>query len=100
MLSKPLVLSTTSPGWVLASLNFSGAISRLRHYGRFLSAAFGHHVSTFLHPFAPSELPDFFATMSALTPTRWSDLSIFPLAAAQVSALHTPSLRNLPSPIT
>jgi hypothetical protein len=30
----------------------------------------GHGVSTFLHPFAPPELPGFHATMGALTPAR------------------------------
>jgi hypothetical protein len=56
-----------------ARRDVSGARSRLRHSCRFLSIAFGHHVSTFLHPFAPPALPGFIATMSALTPARRRD---------------------------
>jgi hypothetical protein len=54
--------------WVL-----SGAVSHLRHSRRCLSIAFGHHVSTFLHPFAPPALPGFIATTSAVTPARRRD---------------------------
>ena len=40
------------------------------HYHRFVVRCHELHVSTFLHPFAPPELPGFFATMGALTPGR------------------------------
>src|SRR5208337_104413 len=42
-----------------------------------------HHVSTFLHPFAPPALPGFIATMSALTPARGCACGLLNLA-------HTP----------
>jgi hypothetical protein len=48
----------------------SDAVSHLRHSRRFLSVNLSRHVSTFLHPFAPPELPGFFAHMSAVTPAR------------------------------
>jgi len=45
----------------------------------------GLHASTFLHPFAPRELPRFLATMGALRPGRLP-------ATAQVSLLHVDGL--------
>jgi hypothetical protein len=92
----------------------SGAVSRLRHSRRCVSTAFGHHVSTFLHPFAPPALPGFLATTSALTPARWRDVQArsapprravprgpFSTCAAQVSSLHVSHpFRSLPSPTT
>ena len=47
------------------------------------SETLGHHASTFLHPFAPPELPGFNATMGALTPARWYSWT------EQVSLLHS-----------
>ena len=72
------------------------------------------HVSTFLHPFAPPELPGFIATMSALTPARRRGflarsaprreggtlMPFFLLRRAGLLASRLPSLRNLPSPTT
>ena len=92
----------------------SGGFSPERQCRRFLSAGIDHHVSTFLHPFAPPALPGFIATMSALTPARWRDFEArsaprrravprgpFSTCAAQVSSLHASHpFRSLPSPTT
>ena len=48
----------------------SGACSPCGHGLQSVSLRVGHRVSTFLHPFAPPELPGFLATMGALTPGR------------------------------
>jgi hypothetical protein len=48
----------------------SGGVSPRGHYHRFVVRCHERHVSTSLHPFAPPELPSFFATMGALTPGR------------------------------
>jgi hypothetical protein len=85
----------------------------LRHSRRCLSTAFGHNVSTFLHPFAPPALPGFIATMGALTPARRRDSeacsaprggryleSFLLLRRAGLLASRVPSLQSLPSPTT
>ena len=58
----------------LCDRGLSDAISHSDVVGEALSFGFvrklGHNVSTFLHPFAPPELPGFHATMGALTPGR------------------------------
>ena len=54
-------------------VGLSGAVSPDAWHGqshRGVFRRFELHVSTFLHPFAPPELPGFDATMGALTPTR------------------------------
>ena len=51
----------------------SGVVSLYARYGQSVRECFRRlelHVSTFLHPFAPPELPGFDATMGALTPAR------------------------------
>jgi len=48
----------------------SGAFSPWGHYCPWVFRRLERHGSTFLHPFAPPELPGFFATMGALTPGR------------------------------
>ena len=51
----------------MVALAGSAITSPCGHYRRFLPLV-RHHVSTFLHPFAPPALPGFNATMSAVTP--------------------------------
>jgi len=51
------------------------------------------HVSSFLPPFAPRELPRFSTTTTALTPARLSP-------TAQVSLLNVPGLQTIPPPTT
>jgi hypothetical protein len=41
------------------------------HSHGFCFVLYRHLSSTFLRPLAPSELPDFYATMDALTPAQW-----------------------------
>ena len=48
----------------------SGTCSPRGHCLRLFFRRFGHHVSTFLRPLAPPELPGLLATMGALTPGR------------------------------
>ncbi len=59
--------------------------------------------STFLHPFAPSELPDFIARMGALTPA-WRVLRLAererPTTSKQVSLLISFDLPTIPSSTT
>jgi hypothetical protein len=77
--------SLEAPAWLLPSasvssgrrfvllssaLGHSPAVLALGQYRRFLSARSKLHVSTFLHPFAPPELPGFIATTGAVTPAR------------------------------
>ena len=54
--------------------------ARRRDCHRLLFRAFGHRVSTFLHPFAPPALPGFDATMGALTPARGCACGLLNLA--------------------
>src|SRR6266436_3897089 len=102
------VAGTPRRPWVL-----SGAVSRLRHSHRCLSTAFGRHVSTFLHPFAPPALPGFIATTSAVTPAWRRDSetrsapcggryleSFLLLRHAGLLASRVLSLQSLPSPTT
>ncbi len=49
---------------------FSRLRSPFGHFRGFHFVLRGLHASTFLRPFAPRELPRFFATMDALTPAR------------------------------
>ena len=64
---------------------------------------FGHLTTTFLHPFAPPALPDFIATMGALTPA-WQVLRLceheLPPASTQVSLLIAFDLPTIPPPAT
>jgi len=79
--------------------------SRRRHCRRLWVLRCGHRVSTFLRPFAPPALPGFVATMDALTPVR---PALRPVMSGnehrpkteQVSWLHVPGLRVVPSPTT
>ena len=49
-------------------------------YRRWSSCRSRHHVSTFLHPFAPPALPGLSATISALTPARGCACGLLNLA--------------------
>lgn len=83
-------------------LGFFRLISRQRHYHGLSFCSYGLHTSTFLRPFSPSELPDFFALMDALTPARRAlrvlirDIEL-PSCSEQVSPVHKarPSMHSV-----
>ena len=88
--SDPLFESRQHPcrpdGWFGPGLKLpclSGSFTqrlRRRDCHRCSSVRSRHHVSTFLHPFAPPALPGFDATMSALTPARGCACGLLNLA--------------------
>jgi hypothetical protein len=87
-----------------AVMNLSSTCSPFGHCLWLLVRRFGHRVSTFLHPFAPPELPGFNATMSALTP---GPPALRPTAGmntgfdeVQVSLRFVSNLPIIPSPTT
>jgi hypothetical protein len=64
------------------------------------SETLGHHASTFLHPFAPPELPGFHATMDALTPAddpvpEFASMASLPYARRNVGPGHLGSVAPL-----
>jgi len=76
----------------------------LARLGTRIVSSMKHRIpSTFLHPFAPSELPNFIATMSALT-SAWRVLRLTeherPTASRQISLLIAFDLPTIPSPTT
>jgi hypothetical protein len=74
------------------------------HCGWFNFQLCSAHVSTFLLPFAPSALPDFYATMKVLTAVRPALRTLshheHRTCLVQLSLLNTYELPMIPSPTT